>query len=300
MSDKEYKGTKYLTQKQRLVALGLNVCIFVALSILVTGEALPSESGKRLWLLSGLGFLFLTLLTAPWFRPPRNALVNAVTSALLLSTVDLSTVQMLRTPLDIFRWGVVGVAMATCVCAMFAIVFADADSVEHPHRRSAAVMGYRLSDILGKGELIFTPPALISIVGYYQQAPVQQLWLLFGWVFMITIKPVELVFNLIGEVRGASGVSSPSEVLGDITRVDNPNIIRVALTSSEKWQPNTVAIACLPNGRQVNVLCLFSHIEESQLVGTACATIPQGAQWKVLLREECTNKRIALMTVHES
>ncbi|MDD5242459.1 MAG: DUF87 domain-containing protein [Syntrophorhabdaceae bacterium] len=268
MSDEEFKGLKYLTQKQRLAALALNICIFIALSVFVTGEAFPSDSGKRLWLLSGLGFAFLTLLSAPWFRPPRNALVNAVTSALLLSTVDFAGIQMLKIPLDIFRWSMVGVAVATGICAILAIVFIDVDGTEHPHKKQAAILGYRISDIFGKGELIFTPPALISILGYYQQAPVQQLWLFFGWVFVVTIKPVELTLRLIEELKGVARTSHGSEVLGDITRVDNPNIIRVALTSSEKWQPNTVAVACLPNGNQVNVLCLFSHIEESQLVGT--------------------------------
>jgi uncharacterized protein len=268
MPSEEYKALRYLNQKQRLMVLLLNVCILLLLSKIVTGEILPSSSGKRLWVLAGLGYFFLTLLTAPWFRPPRNALVNAVTAALLLSTLDLAGVQTLRIPLDIFRWSFVGVAVATCICAILAIAFADLIASGHPYRRRVADLCYRISDIFGKGELIFTPPALISILGYYQQAAEQQLWLLFGWVLIITIRPVELVFRLIGEIRVVSGDKPDPEVLGIITRVDNPNIIRVALTSSKKWQPNTVAVACLPNGNQVNVLCLFSHIEESQLVGT--------------------------------
>jgi hypothetical protein len=268
MPDEEHKGPRYLTQKERLVALVLYVCIFLLLSAIVTGEVVPSDSGKRLWFLSGLGFFFLTLLSAPWFRPPRNALVNAVTSALLLSTLDFARVPVLKMPLDIFRWSAVGLAVVTCVCAILAMVFADADIVEHPRRRRAAILGYRISDVLGRGELVFIPPALVSILGYYQQTPVQQLWLLFGWVAITTIRPVELVLRLARELRAISDATSLPEVLGIITRVDNPNIIRVTLTSSEKWQPNTVAVACLPNGNQVNVLCLFSHMEETQIVGT--------------------------------
>lgn len=268
MPDVQYNIPRYLTQKQRLVVLLVNVCVLLLLSRILAGEWLPSDSGKRLWLVSGLGFFFLTLLTAPWFRPPRNALVNAIASALLLSTMDLAGVPTLRVPLEIFRWSAVGVAMVTCACAIVAIVFADAVEVEHPYQKKIAILGYRISDTLGKGELIFTPPALISILGYYQETLVQQLWLLFVWVFVITIRPVELAFRLAQEIRVVSNSTSGHAIIGNITRVDNPNIIRVVLTKAEKWQPNTVKVACLPNGNQVHVLCLFSHIEESQLVGT--------------------------------
>lgn len=276
MPDDASSTPKYLTQKQRLAVLLLNVCLLLLLSVVATNEWFPASSGKRLWLLSGLGFFFLTLLTAPWFRPPRNALVNSVTSALLLSTLDFSVVQMLKLPLDIFRWSAVAIAIATCMCSILAMVFAEAEPSEHPFKKRMALVGYRISGVLGQGEVVFSPPALISILGFYQQVPEQQLWLLFGWVVLVTVHPIELVFRLTKEIKATSAAVAGPGILGSITRVDNPNIIRVALTSSEKWQPSTVAVACLPNGDQVNVLCLFSHIEESQLVGTGlCHDAPR-------------------------
>jgi hypothetical protein len=278
MIEIDQKTTTYLTQKQRLAALALYIILLLLLSFLVTDEFLPSSSGKRLWLLSGLGLFFLSLLSAPWFRPPRNALVNAVTSALLLSSLDFGNVLLLRTPLNIFRWIIVSIAVGTGTCAVLAMAFADADSVGQPSRRYIGLLAYRLSDMLGKGDIVFTPPALISVLGYYQEAPGQQLWLLFGWMFLVTIRPVELIFRLIKEINIVRKTSIAIESIGTISRVDNPNIIRVALNSSSSWIPKSTAVACLPNGRQLNVLCLFSHIEESQLVGTGlCHNPPQTA-----------------------
>lgn len=266
--DDSYTAPKHLTQKQRLAILLLNSCILLLLSAIATGEWLPSSSGKRIWLLSGLGFFFLTLLSAPWFRPPRNALVNSVTSALLLSTLDLSTVLTFKLPLEIFRWSAVGVSALTCVCAILAMVLGDVTPELHSGKRRMAIIGYQVSNLLGQGEIVFSPPALVSIFGFYQQTPEQQIWLSFGWMLLITLRPVQVVFRLAKEIMALSVAESRRQALGSITRVDNPNIIRVALTSSERWQPNTVAVACLPNGNQVNVLCLYSHMEESQLVGT--------------------------------
>ncbi len=269
MPDDDYKGTAYPTQKERLSALFLYAGILVLLSICVTGEWFPSTSGKRLWFLSGIGFFFLTQLTAPWFRPPRNALVNAVTSALLFSTLDLAGVALLQEPLNIFRWIIIGIDIVTSICAITAMGLVDLDPSQHPIKKQTAVLGYRISDTLGKGEIVFTPPALVSILGYYQHAPMQQLWLLFAWVLMVAVRPVELVFRIVRELRLTSRTVNLHAVLGTITRVDNPNIIRVALTSPENWQPNTVSLVCLPDGRQVEALCLFSHLEEDQPVGTA-------------------------------
>ncbi len=167
MNDVEQKQIGYLTQKQRLLAILLNMTIFVLLDRFVTGEYIPATAGHRLWFLSGLGFFFLTLLSAPWFRPPRNSLVNAVASALLLSSLDMTTIQTLKIELDVFRWVIVGLTVLTGICAISAMVFADADPGQHQIRKYIGAACYRISDTLGKGELIFSPPAFISILGYY-------------------------------------------------------------------------------------------------------------------------------------
>lgn len=272
----EPKSTGYLTQKQRLAAVVLNVGLFLLLSHFVTGEWIPSASTKRLWFLSGLGLFFLTMLSAPWFRPPRNALVNGVTSALLLSSLDLSAIAKMQTELNVFRWSVVGIAAVVCVSSIMAMVFVDADPDKQRFRKCLGTWGFQLGNTLGKGELVFTPPAFISIFGFYQDAPGQQMWLLFGWMLVVSVRPVELLFRLARELKGITEPSTRLEIVGTISRFDNPNIVRVALKAAGKWNPNAIAVACLPNGTQVNVLPLFSHNQESQLVGTGlCHDAPK-------------------------
>jgi len=267
-----------LPQKSRLIALGIYVLLLVLVSELVSGEWFPAESGKRLWFLSGIGLWVFILLSAPWFRPPRDSLANAVVAGLLLSFLDFQGVNLLKMELSAFRWIAVGLAVVTAVAAAIAMALRDADPILRPRLSYFSKLSFRVSDSLGRGEIVFTPPALISIIGYYQSAPLQQLWLLFVWVFLIAVRPVELALRLIAQIHSIGKINHKTELIGAISRVDNPNIVRVALDSGALWVPGNVVIGCLPNSEQVHVLPLFYHVQESQLVGTGlCHGCPDSA-----------------------
>lgn len=258
----------YLSQKQRLIALILYVLLLFFVSWAVTGRGFPATSGQRLWMLSAIGLWFFSLISAPWFRPPRDSLANSVSAALLMSLLDFDTVVLFREPLSIFRWCAVVLAVATSTFAVLAMVFRDSNQASQVKRFIVGKVTYRLSDTLGQGEVAFTPPALVSIIGFYQDAPIQQLWLLFAWTLFVVIRPVELAMRILNEIGFGRQAQGAAEAIGTITRVDNPNILRVALAPTGEWQPDSIATACLPNGSQVNVLCMFSHVQEAQLVGT--------------------------------
>jgi hypothetical protein len=268
MQDAEPKEPTYLPQKSRLISLVLYILALLIISKLITGEWFSDESGKRLWMLSGIGLWFFVLISAPWFRPPRDSLANAVTAGLLLSFVDFKGVDILTAELSIFRWVAVGLAGLTAFAAVIAMILRESDPIKQPYKSFFSKVSYRISDSLGRGEIIFTPPALISIIGYYQNALFQQLWLLFFWVFLVSVKPVELVFRLIAQIRLINKNAEKTEFVGTITRVDDPNIIRVSLESPAEWVPGKIVVACLPNSDQVYVLPLFKHVQESRLVGT--------------------------------
>jgi hypothetical protein len=185
-----------------------------------------------------------------------------------MSLLDLNDVNVLREPLNTLRWCAVVITLLTVGLAVAAMVFRDANPLTERRRNLFGRLSYRLSDTLGKGEILFTPPVLLSIVGYYQDSVIQQMWLLLIWVFIAVAKPVELMLRLTGEVRSAKQVRGQANTIGTIARVDSPNIVRVNLASPAEWSPNTVATACLPDGNQVSVLCMFCDVQEAQFVGT--------------------------------
>lgn len=268
MEEKIQEKNKYLTQKSRLIILIFYVISILLVSKLVTGHFFPPDSGKRLWILSGLALWFFTLLTAPWFRPPRDSLTNAITAILLLAFLDFQNVDLLREELNHFRWIAVGFSSFTALAAIVSIISHNITHENNNSQKTITNLSYSISDSFGKGEIIFTFPALISIIGFFQNSLSQQLWLLLFWVSFTVVRPFDLIGKLFLEIISRKKTENEVTYIGTINRVDNPDIIRVSLTSESSWIPGNLAIACLPNGKQVNVLCLFSHVQESQLVGT--------------------------------
>ena len=152
MLEAEQNRAGYLTQKQRLGALAAHVLLLVVISKVVTGDWFPVEAGKRLWLLSGLGLWFFVLISAPWFRPPRDSFVNAFAAGLLLALVDMEGVSFLGPELNLFRWVAVGLAGLITIAATLAMTFRETDPLERPREAILSRISYRVSDSLGRAK----------------------------------------------------------------------------------------------------------------------------------------------------
>lgn len=94
----------YLSLRERAIALIINVLILYIFFVLASSQFRLTGGIESVWLISALAMWFLTLLTAPWFLPPRDILSNAVTVTVILVTLDLSPVPQFRSELEIFRW----------------------------------------------------------------------------------------------------------------------------------------------------------------------------------------------------
>lgn len=156
------ESTSFPSLGWRLKALLLNAAIFYAAYIIATERTLPTGGLESAWLLSALALWFLTLLSAPWFLPPRDGLISAVGAALVSMTIDLSAVKQFQQELDALRWLAVGYCAVVAAIAIVALFVHDKDM-----RAPAGRLAYRLNAIFGKGEILFTLPALISILGAY-------------------------------------------------------------------------------------------------------------------------------------
>lgn len=257
-----------LTLRQRLLAISIYISLLVLISRFVTGSWIPTEGGKSLWFFSAIGMYFFTHFSSPFFITPRDALATASTSALLLATVDLGSVSVLATQLNIFRWASFLLATIVAICAVIAIVLYGTDPIEKPKLAALSSIAYRLSDSVGRGQIVFSPLALISIVGFYQAELIQQMWLLFIWGILIFIEPVDLLLKVIDGLGKVGLRSSEDSLIGEIQRIDDPNIIRVRLSTVDTWKPDKVHVVHLPDSRQVEVLPLFVQLQEAELIGT--------------------------------
>jgi hypothetical protein len=177
-----------LTLKERSIALFLNIFLAYLIFVWSTDQWLLSGGIEALWLMSAISLWFLNLLSAPWFLPPRDTIISAVAALLVLTTVDFHDVGQFRTELEIMRWLFVIFSITIAIVAIVALFLHDKDS-----RSAESRFAFRIANIFGKGEILFSAPALISIVGAYQSSFTVMAWLLLYWIMITIMKPVETI-----------------------------------------------------------------------------------------------------------
>lgn len=248
-----------ISQPQRFIAFVANCAIFYAGYVWATGHYYLTGGGETLWFVSAIAWWTLGLLSAPWYRPPRDALGAAIAGVATLFTLDLSTANTTAFDLGLARALAIGYAFFVGMAAMFAAF------IERRQGSPWQRFSFLLADRLSSGPFLFGTAALISIFGFYTN-PVVLLVLTGLWLFFAVIRPVELIFSLWNEWRAERAVGALNEV-GQIRRVDDPNIVRVQVKSAADWESG-LHVASLAGGELRYVIPLFSHIQDEGIIGT--------------------------------
>lgn len=258
----------YLKQRWRFFAFIANCAIFYSLFVWGTSGWNPTTAGEQgVWFLCAIAWWTISLLSAPFFRPPKDALGAALTAIATLIPMNTGTAHALTQELTVLRS--VGLIYATLVAlASVAAAFLQYQGRYERARRTA----FSVADRLAKGEVILGIPALISIVGFSRDAPTA---LITGsaWFLFSALQPVEFLVGLVLRLISYASNTAQSPV-GIVRRVDDPNIVRVELTKDADWIADHLYVARLPGGQCSYVLPLFTQIQENELVGTGfCAGI---------------------------
>lgn len=254
-------SAKQLKLSERLLVLTINVIVFLILNWWLSGLPLPGLGIENLWLVSAVSLWFLSLITSPWFLPPRDALAASVTGFIVAVTLDFSATWFSQ-ELNAARLFVLCFSILLIIVSCVAIVL---------HEKSPSLpitkLLFRISNEFGKPEILFTLIALIGMVAVYANDPVKLAVLSGFWVIFISLRPIETLWYLIKAAvnDGKLEVKSSS---GTILRVDHPSLFRVSLMSHKDWKPGTLKVASLPDGSQEYVIALFSQTQGSQIVGT--------------------------------
>lgn len=270
---------------QRAVIAGLNFAILYAGFILATGLFLPNSGLESLWLLSGISLWLFSLLSSPWFRPPRDTFANAVTAGVLLVTADLTTLSPPIPALEVLR--AVGIVWVVLVASasFLAMVRADVSPLDPLGR-----LLYRICDTFGRGEVLYAAPALMGVLGAFGARPATTAALLVLWSVMVLIKPVELVASLYRHFRIDIETAAKSPQVGMIDRVDHPNIVRVRLQKVSAWGAGQLYVAVMPDGDQRFLLALFTQIQGAEVVGTGICVADVAQQDRISSSAGCVHE----------
>lgn len=253
----------YPSLKQRTLVLILNLAVFYAAFVLASSHWLPTGGLESVWLLSAAALWFLTLLSAPWFLPPRDSIANGIGALSVLVTIELSAVQQFQGELNVIRW--LGVAY-TAVIVIFSLVALFLH--DHPNPNPTSRLIYRTVGIFGRAEILYTIAALISIMGAYQANFADMASLLLLWVFFIVAKPIEALASAIQTWRSEGTGQNTAINVGSIDRIDHPNIVRVRLSAGGSWKQDNLYVAAMPDGQQRYVVALFAQPQGMEVIGT--------------------------------
>lgn len=249
-----------LPQPWRIGALGINVGIAWAIFIAATGTIIPTGSGASVWFLAATAYWLLSLVAAPFFVPPRDALSSAIAVVLLLAPIDFAAVSQIQYPL----------VLVTRIAVAFAVGVGGLSLIAAYQRGSRlGDISYRISGLVGKGEVLFTPAVIISALGFYQKSIGWASMILGLWVFVLAVRPTEMALRIYRYLKQQQKQAPMRECVGTVIRVDDPNIVRVALVAdTSSWNSETIHVVCLPTGRAAYVVPLFVQMQNAEMVGT--------------------------------
>ena len=276
-----------LSQKGRIVELSINILLLWGIYIASTGSFFPTGNGSSIWLLAGLAYWLLVLVAAPFFSPPKDSLGTAISVILLLAPIDFSNVVSYQREIVALNTSTLILAIVVGAAALIAILLRDTK-----YDRINQVC-YRISNALGKGEILFTLSLLISVLGFYQSQPGWIFAILSLWIFAVVGRPIEVLLRLAVYLGEYKNVSRPLAPAGLILRIDDPDVVRINLYRSADWKVDNVHIAYMPDGKMSYVLPLFIQVQNSEIIGTGLCcpieediNIPTGSSGTVYLQNE--------------
>lgn len=226
---------------------------------------------NSIWFLSIVAYWLLRLITAPFFSPPKESIGIAVATILLLAPLDFSHLEFHQTLfIRLNEWSM-----------NFAIIVGSLGILAVLKRANSASrvgrISYETSKVLGRGELLFTLPIVISVLAFYPNSFGWGGVILVIWTAEVSTHPIELLARLGIYLFSQKKPSISPESAGTLLRVDAPNIVRVALVPNySNWIPKAIHLVQLPNGQKKYVVPLFAQIQDREIVGTGlCCTIDE-------------------------
>lgn len=270
--DKMTMERKFLSIRERIIAFLGYIVLLLGLQYWITGNLVHLDIwDKNVLLIAGLLFFAFHLFDAPFFRTPSNSFPNALGAGLSLIAADIAGNSDTAVIAENFR--TIGIVLA-------AIAFSSSLlAMWYDKRRATAgkpeifldVAGFRLSSELGRGEILFSFPAIVSTLSNYGSLISTSTLLITVWFLLIRIKPVELLIRLSRVLAMWRLGAGKHESIGTILRIDHPNIVRVRIDSNRKWTSEFKIYGHLPSGERVRLLPLFSHLQNDRIIGSALA-----------------------------
>lgn len=232
------------------------------LSLIFTGNVLPSDPKQALVFQNALLLIVLgSALLEHHYTKPADSVVNSLMGGITLLSV-YGTAPLVPWILAEGYCVLVFALSVTCVAA------SSRPGIGGWQERVARVT-YRPAVVLGRSRTLFTVVFLSGLWFFFSIQDAVTIALVVFWGAFLAIWPLHIpeLVTMWFRSKGPSGLA-----VGEIVRVDSPNIVRVALNPQATWDPSTPKVCRLPNGESFWVQPLYSQFQQGRLLATGLLT----------------------------
>jgi hypothetical protein len=199
-----------LSQRQRFLVFFANVVAFYAVYVWATDHRYLTDGLETLWFGSAVAWWTLSLLAAPFFRPPKDAVGAGVAAFIALAATTLDANNSRFAYLSVLRNVGVGYALFVIAAALIAA------AVERSQYSRLSRLSYLVAERLSSGAFLFGMVAFLSIFGGYSSLGVI-IAVSLVWLFFALVRPFELALSLSNQFAteiSANGGEAIGEIIG--------------------------------------------------------------------------------------
>lgn len=241
----------------RIVILLVSLVAISVISLIFTGSVLPKEPRAALIFQNALLLIVLgSVLLEKHFTKPADSMVNALTGIITLVTVYAVAP-------TIAWWGIFIYCVAVFILATTCTAVSSTRHLKG-WRRTVAQLTYKPAVFFGKARLIYSIIFLFGVFSFYGIQSHQTAALVVFWGIFVVIWPLRIP-EMISSFKKDKNSFEP---IGQVSRTDWPNIVRVALDPNTTWQQSSPKIYQQADNSQSIVLPLFQEIQSDQIIGT--------------------------------
>ena len=246
----------------RILVLIVGTFTTAVIAKVYTGAYLPTDPRQAIVFQNALLLIVLgSALLERHYTKPADSVVNSLAGVITLLSV--------RSIAPEVPWSIV-TGYCTVVFAMsVACVSVSSGPYLEGWRKRVARFTYRPAVVFGRSRTLFSIVFLSALWFFYDIQDPLTLALVVFWGVFLAIWPLRVPELVTAWFSNAKPESTQT---GEIVRIDNPNILRVAFKPEVPWTHESPQIAILPDGRSQWVQPLFSQFQDGMLLATGLLT----------------------------
>lgn len=245
-----------------MVIVLLATSVVAWISFQFTGSLVPEDPEEALLFQGALLLVVLgSALLEHHYTKPADSVVNSLMGIVTLLTVYGQAPRV--------AWLIVnGYCVVVFVLSTACVAVSSGPDVVG-WKKWLADHTYRPSIVFGQSRVIFTILFLAGLWFFHSVQEPLTLALVLFWGVFIALWPLripELITSWFDRT------TTHVDTLGEVVRIDSPNILRIALHGEADWSPTKPPVCVLPSGRSFWVQPLYAHFQEGRLLATGLVT----------------------------